>query len=138
MDQDRRPNGLCPWESCRVSPARALRENPLSLQSVPDWSEPAGQLHTHVAVCVTPIPPHGLPSKCYQNYVIFLVMFKYMFGVALMIVSVWGRPPDGDQECPVQLCLTAFMLLCLMPRCKSAYLRLWDWCCVTSCTGHSK
>lgn len=45
VDQDCTTNGLCPWQSCWLTPARALWENPLSLQSLPEWSEPAGEWH---------------------------------------------------------------------------------------------
>lgn len=58
MDQDRRTDGLCPRESCWFSPERALRENPLSLQSVPERSKPAGQWQPalFLSVCVPLLP----------------------------------------------------------------------------------
>lgn len=50
MDQDCTTNGLRPRESCRLAPARALWENSLSVQSVSERREPAGeslwQMHT--------------------------------------------------------------------------------------------
>lgn len=44
MDQDCAAHGLRPWQSRGLTPARALRANPLSLQSVSEWSKPAGEL----------------------------------------------------------------------------------------------
>lgn len=44
MDQDRGPDGLLPGEGSGLPPERALRENPLSVQSLPEWSQPPGEL----------------------------------------------------------------------------------------------
>lgn len=56
MDQDCTTYGLRPWQSCRLTPARALWENTLSLQSVSERSEPAGELDTCIIVTAHLVP----------------------------------------------------------------------------------
>lgn len=147
MDQDCRTNGFCSWESCRVSPARALWENPLSLQSVPERRKPAGQLYINIAAYVF----HGylwrlFCSLCFPVYVFICLYLNKGFlsyetrwfnnCICLGKSSEWHSTSDYISWCPFQLYLTALQYLILHR--ESAYLRLCDWCCVAFCPGHAK